>query len=491
MLTGRTAIAAAYPHLEVLDRGERSLICLPLKAGDRTIGAISLSFPGPRALDSVELDFLEVLADTCAQALERIQAQGVAARRSAQLAFLADASTELARSLDYQATLKKVAQLAVPSFADWCAIDVVVDSRLHRVAVEHVDPAKVQLALDLAERYPADPNAPSGAWNVMRTGRSELIPEVTDEMLEASAVDEEHLRIARDLHLRSGLTVPLIARDRVLGVITWVWAESDRRYTLDDLAMAEDLGTRAAIAIDNAELHSETLAAAVQLQHAVLPDDLPSVVGWDVANHYSPSGRTEIGGDFYDTVPLSDGRVVLFVGDVMGRGVTAAAAMVQMRSAVRAYAAVDPTPDVVMAKLDLMFAQYPTDQLVTLVYLLVDPAHDELVVTNAGHPPPVILRADLSTEQLPLAEGPPLGALPEDRWQVTVPFHEGDLILAFTDGLIERRDEDINMGQDRVLRELPSLARPDLAAALDDFVKVLRDPSRDDDLAVLAARRIV
>jgi serine phosphatase RsbU (regulator of sigma subunit) len=490
ILNGEAAIAAAYPDMrDAMARGERSLICLPLNIATRTLGAIGLSFPGLRSWDAAELDFFEILADTCAQALERIAAQEVASRQSAKLVFLADASTELASSLDYQATLTKVAQLAVPSFADWCAIDVVDDGRLHRVAVEHVDPAKVQLARDLAERYPPDPNAPNGAWNVMRTGRSELIHEITDALLVASAVDEEQLRLARDLHLRSALTVPLIARERVLGVITWVSAESERLFTEEDLSLAEDLAKRAAIAIDNAELHSETLAAAIHLQHAVLPDAMPDVSGWEVASHYSPSGRTEVGGDFYDAVPLTDGRMALFVGDVMGRGVAAAAAMAQMRAAVRAFTAVDPTPEVVMANLDAMFAQFPTEQLVTLVYAVVDPTRDVLLVCNAGHPPPVVLRADGSTEQLPGADGAPLAIVPQNRRQVSVPFHVGDTVLAFTDGLIERRDEDIDAGQDRVLGALATLAHPNLSAALDVVVEQLRDPDRDDDVAALAARR--
>ena len=489
VLTGAGAIAERYPDLDVDTGGERSIICLPLHVATRTIGAIGLSFPGLRTLDSAELEFFEILADTCAQALERITAQEVAAKQSAKLVFLADASTELASSLDYEATLSKVAQLAVPTFADWCAIDVVVDGRLHRLAVEHVDPAKVQLARDLEERYPSDPDAPTGAWNVMRTGRSELIPEITDEMLWASVKDEEQLQIARDLHLRSALTVPLVARGRVLGVITWVSAESERLYTADDLTLAEDLAKRAAIAIDNAELHSETLATATQLQHAVLPETLPETAGWQLASHYSPSGRTEVGGDFYDTVPLSDGRLAMFVGDVMGRGVAAAAAMAQMRAAVRAYTAVDPAPDVVMTKLDLMFTQYPTEQLVTLVYLVMDPERDQLVMCNAGHPPPVLLRADRRTEQLPTTDGCPLGAMQQDRRQATVPFHRGDTILAFTDGLIERRDEDISRGQERVLDALARLAGDDLSGALDQVVDLLRDPARDDDVAALAARR--
>ena len=489
MLTGAAAIAERYPHVADIDRGERSIVCLPLRIAARAIGAIGLSFPGLRTLDDAELEFFDILADTCAQALERISAQEVAAIQSAKLVFLADASTELASSLDYQATLAKVARLAVPTFADWCAIDVVDDGRLHRVAVEHVDPAKVQLAIDLAERYPSDPDAPNGAWHVMRTGQSELIHEITDEMLAAGVKDEEQLRIALDLQLRSALTVPLVARGRVLGVISWVSAESERLYGEDDLALAEDLAKRAAVAIDNAELHSETLAAAVQLQHAVLPESMPDVPGWQIASHYSPSGRTDVGGDFYDAVPLADGRLALFVGDVMGRGVSAAAAMAQMRSAVRAYVAVDPAPEQVMTKLDQMFVLFPSDQLVTLVYLLLDPTRDELEVVNAGHPPPALLRADGTVEQLPLATGCPLGAVPQDRRQVTVPFRPGDLVLAFTDGLIERRDEDITQGQQRVLTALPQLVADGLSSSLDEMVDRLRDPSRDDDVAALAARR--
>ncbi|HEX8970143.1 GAF domain-containing SpoIIE family protein phosphatase [Oryzihumus sp.] len=486
VLSGAAEIAERYPES---DRGERSIVCLPLRVSTRTIGAIGLSFPAARFVDSAELEFFEILADTCAQALERVGAQEEAAKQTAKLVFLADAATELSSSLDYQTTLARVARLAVPTFADWCAIDLVEDGRLNRLAVEHVDPAKVQLAIDLEQRYPADPDAPSGAWNVMRTGRSELVREVTDEMLVAAAIDDEHLRIARELRLRSGLTVPLVARGRVLGVITWVSAESDRLYGPDDLALAEDLAKRAAIAIDNAELHSQTLAAADQLQHAVLPESLPAVPGWELASYYGPSGRTEVGGDFYDAIPLSDGRLVLFVGDVMGRGVGAAAAMAQMRAAVRAYAALDPAPATVTSRLDLMFAQYPTEQLVTLVYMVADPTRGELVVANAGHPPPVLLRRDGRSEPLPLASGPPLGIAEQPRQELTVPLERGDTLVAFTDGLIERRDEDIDRGQQRMDEAMTRLTGTDLSVALHELVAELRDASRDDDVAALAVRR--
>ena len=489
MLMGEEAISARYAHVPTIAHGQRTVIALPMKSTGRRIGAIGLSFPGLRKLDAAELEFFDILAETCAQAMVRINAEEEARRQSDRLLFLADASSELASSLDYQATLRKVAQLAVPKFADWCAIDLVDDGRLIRLAVEHVDPAKVQFAKEIAERWPSDPESRTGAWEVMRTGVSQLIPEVTEEMLIAAAMDPEQLRLIRELGLRSAITVPLVARDRVLGVLSWVSAESDVHYNENDLAFAENLAKRAAIAIDNAELHSETLEAAVRLQHAVLPDRMPEVEGWDVASYYSPAGRTEVGGDFFDAIPIGDGRLALFVGDVMGRGVHAAAAMAQMRAAVRAYAAVDPTPASVMTNLDRMFAQFPTDQLVTLVYLVADPARDELIVTNAGHPPPVLVRADGVAEQLPFADGVPLGTLPGARRQSSVPFHAGDMLLAFTDGLIERRAEDIDVGQDRLLTALESLTESHISAALDRVVDEVRDPTRDDDVAALMARR--
>ncbi len=490
IVTGAETIVERYPELQAYVGDGDTVMALPLRTGTRTLGAIGLSFSDQRELDSAELDFLEILADTCAQALDRIIAQQVAARQSAKLSFLADAARELSSSLDYEATLTRVAQLAVPTFADWCAIDVVKDGRLRRVAVAHVDPAKVRLAHELAERYPPDPDAPNGAWQVMRSGRGELIADITDEMLVAGAGDdEERLRIARDLHLRSALTVPLVARGVVLGVLTWVSAESERRFTVDDQALAEEVAERAAVALDNAELHSQTLAAATQLQHAVLPSATPAITGWEVAHHYRPSGRTEVGGDFYDVIALSDSRLALVVGDVMGRGVTAAAAMAQMRAAVRAYAALDPTPSSVLSRLDRMSLRYPTDQLVTLVYMVLDRVNDRLVVANAGHPPPVVLRADGSTEQLPLAEGSPLGVTPQQRRHVAVPFGHTDTVVAFTDGLIERRDEDITTGQERLRKALTTLCRQTLGPALTDVVNTLRDGSHDDDVAIVAARR--
>ena len=489
VLTGKEAFRTRYPDLEPASEGERSMVCLPLRVVGRAVGVITRSFPGRREFDNAELEFFGIIADSCAQALERIRAQQEAAEQAARVRFLADASIELSKSLDYEATLANVARLAVPAFADWCAIDVVEDDRLHRLAVEHVDPDKVRLALELERRYPSDRDAAGGAWEVMRTGQSLLIPDVTDDMIVAAAKDDEHLRLARQLALRSALVVPLVARGRVLGVITWVCAESERRYTDSDVAFAEDLGRRGAIAIDNAQLHSETLEAAVRLQRAVLPELAVDVPGWEIASHYSPAGRTEVGGDFYDAVALPDGRLAWFVGDVMGRGVTAAASMAQMRAAIRAYIAVDPTPEVVLGKLDLLFATYDMAQLVTLVYGVADPDRDELVLINAGHPPAVVLRKDGAAEQLPSADGPPLGVGEGVRESMVLGFRDGDTLVAFTDGLIERREEDIDDGQRRALVAITGLADQPVDAALEDLVEDVRDHTREDDVAVLVARR--
>ena len=489
MLAGRAEILDAYPDIPRMDRGERSLLVLPLNTSTDTLGAIGLSFPGRRRFESAELDFLDILADTCAQALLRIQAEQEAAARQAKLTFLAEASAELSSSLDYEATLARVARLAVPTFADWSAIDLVKDNRLRRLAVAHVDPAKVEYAHELAQRYPSDPDAGNGPWQVIKTGRSELIREVSDEMLVAAARDEEHLRIARELALHSAVTVPLIARGRTLGVITWVYAESQRRYTQDDLEFAEDLARRAAVAIDNSELHSETLAVAVRLQHAVLPAAVPVVEACDVAACYSPAGRTEVGGDFYDVIALTDGRVVIFVGDVMGRGVEAAASMAQMRAAVRAYVVTDPLPEVVLTKLDRMLAEYGDDHLVTLVLILADFARNELLVANAGHPAPIIVRADSSVAHLPDADGGPLAVGDEPRRHHSVRFDPGDTVLLFTDGLIERRTEDLDTGRARLSAAVAALADPDLDRGLRSTVATTGDKTNDDDVAAVALRR--
>lgn len=489
MLVGREEIARRYPGLESAAAGERSMVCLPLRATGRPIGVVSLSFPGRRALDTAELQFLNVLADICAQAVERIRAVGDAVDREAKLRFLAEASAELGGDLDYETTLRRVAELAVPWFADWCAIALEEGGRLRTLSVAHGSPEHVPLVEELQRRYPAAPDAAHGSYQVLRTGVSELFPEIPAEMLVASARDAEHLAMLRTLNLRSALVVALTVHGRAFGVITWVAGDGGRRFGPADLAFAEDLARRAATAIDNAQLHSQLRDVAVRLRRAVLPDRLPAVPGWDGAVRHLPAGRGGAGGDFYDLVPLEDDRFVVFVGDVMGHGVQAAEVMAQMRASVRTLIAVDPDPEVVMRGLDRVFARWQLDHLVTLVYVVIDPARDQIAVINAGHPTPLLLSPCGNTRWVSTPETLVLGAEGGERAVITLPVVAGDTLLLFTDGLVERRGEDLGSGLDRVLDAAATLRGPDLPAALARLVDTVRGPQRDDDVLALALRR--
>lgn len=178
------------------------------------------------------------------------------------LRFLSDASEVLASSLAYETTLESVARLAVPTFADWCAVDIIEDTgQVRRLAVAHIDPAKVQWALEFQRRAPYDPDAPAGVPKVLRTGEPEFYPNVTDEMLVASIPDPERLAIAREIGFTSAMIVPLIARGRTLGAITLVSAESGHHYTDEDLQVARHLARRSALAVDNARLYQDAQRA--------------------------------------------------------------------------------------------------------------------------------------------------------------------------------------------------------------------------------------
>ncbi|MGH2349375.1 MAG: GAF domain-containing protein, partial [bacterium] len=202
----------------------------------------------------------------------RVMVQAVDERERA-LQFINEASRQLASTLDYEATLRAIARLAVDRIADWCVVDVLEDDgRLRRLGVAHVDPAKIALASELEQRYPTDPNAPRGLYQVLRTGQSELYEDISDEMLAHAARDPEHLRMLRELGLRSAMIVPLIARGRTLGVMTFVTAESGRRYSTRDLDVAEALARRTAVAIDNARMYARERGIAETLQRSLLPE---------------------------------------------------------------------------------------------------------------------------------------------------------------------------------------------------------------------------
>jgi GAF domain-containing protein len=495
-ISSRADLLERYPDLD--DGTERSSVTLPLisRADRSAIGAMGFRFDGRVGpVDPELLWVLGVLSDMCAQTLLRLRAEAQSAARAAQLEFLADASQALAASLDYRQTLRQVASLAVPTHADWCSVQMVDDGVLRTLAVAHVDPEKVQLARELETRWPRDPDRPGGAAHVARTGQSLLIETVTDAMLVAAAQDDEHLRVARELGLQSAMSVPLTVNDRVLGVLTFVAAESGRRYTPEDVAFAEDLARRAALAIDNADLFSQTRRVASVLQATLLPQDLPEIPGWQIGTVYRQAGRTDVGGDYFDVSSRADGRVIAVVGDVMGRGVDAAVAGSQMRSAARVLSTQDPEPDALARAMDRLMAAEPPTQMASSVYVLFDPAKDQLAVVVAGHPPPLLVqggRVRYITEDGSSVHG--LGEV--SRGAARMPFGRGDLLLLYTDGLVERRGEGIDIGLKRL-----QVAAEELLTSVDDttdlddvlaqVAEAVSDPDRHDDVAVLGFRRLL
>jgi PAS domain S-box-containing protein len=254
-----------------------SLAAVPMIIEGRAVGAFGLSFSEPRAFNDEDRTFMLAVAQQCALAIERARlfelerdARQEAETSRERMAFLARASHELATSLDYVKTLSNVARLMVPRMADWVGVDVIdEDGELQQVAVAHIDPAKVELARDMRKRYPPDMDASPGIGDVIRTGKPLFLTEIPQELLEQTARDEEHLEVIRSLQIRSAMTVPLEGRGRIFGAISFIGAESGRIYTEEDLLMAQEVGRRAGLAIDNARLFQETQATEQRLSQLV------------------------------------------------------------------------------------------------------------------------------------------------------------------------------------------------------------------------------
>lgn len=265
----------------------QSVAAIPFTIDEHVVGALGLSFPSKRAFDELEREVLSTVGDLAAHAIDRYRLDTAQKKAEDTLRLLAEASTILASSLDYDRTLASIARLAVPSIADWTTVDMIdASGHLTRLAVAHVDPAKVSLGYELTKRYPVDMSSPRGVPNVIRTGQSEMVSDITDDLLESSIADPVLLQIIRDIGLRSAITVPLKARGRAVGAVSTYVAESGRRYTEDDLRIVEDLGRRASVAIENAMLYR----AAEEASHAKdeflavvsheLRTPLNSMLGW-------------------------------------------------------------------------------------------------------------------------------------------------------------------------------------------------------------------
>jgi PAS domain S-box-containing protein len=253
------------------DEGTKALLAVALHYGGGVLGTLVFYYREQHQFTEAEKKAASLLANLAAAAIGTADLYESQRRLVEDRKFVADAGEMLASSLDYEATLANVAAMAVPRFSDWCAIDMVAqDGSIQRLTVAHVDPAKVRWANELAEKYPPDPEALYGVPHVIRSGRPELFAEITDELLDEATADQPELReILHELGLRSSMCVPLVARDRVFGAITFVSAESGRRYDESDLGTAHDLARRAAIAVDNARLFGEAEAAQARAEESL------------------------------------------------------------------------------------------------------------------------------------------------------------------------------------------------------------------------------
>jgi serine phosphatase RsbU (regulator of sigma subunit) len=355
-----------------------------------------------------------------------------------------------------------------------------------------VDPEKVQMARDLRRRYPPDPDAPTGAPAILRGGPAELYSDIPDELIQRAARDEEHLALIRRVGMRSGMAVPMRIAGETLGVITLVSAESGRRFDEDDLAFVQDLALRAATAMQNARLYAAQERVANTLQASLLPERLPELPGWETSAAYQAGERgADVGGDFYDILPVEGGHLIV-LGDVTGKGVEAAALTSMVRYSGRMAARFDPRPARVLPLVNEVLREQPRLSLVTAVCALVSTEGDRSTVTvaSAGHPLPLRRRPGRAPE--PLGDhGVLLGVEGEDEWSETVvEIEPGDTLLFYTDGVTETPGEGTRFGDAR-LRDAVARAGEAPEEVLSEIERALREFQSGatlDDRAMLALR---
>jgi PAS domain S-box-containing protein len=453
----------------------------------------------PRAWRGLILDISErrQAEEERIQLLRREQSARAQAETARQhLAFLVEASSALASSLDYETTLERVAGLAVPMLADWCVVHVVEEDRsIRQVALAHADPLKERLLRTIAQRYPFDLNAPCGAAKALRTGQYEISTEAPPCRATASARDAEYLELREGLGTRSYLCVPLVARSRTLGAITFLYAESGRRYSDGDLTLAEELGSRAALAIDNARLYQQRSEIARTLQQSLLPPQLPEIPGIELAECYRPAGEEiDVGGDFYDLFETKDHSWAITMGDFSGKGTPAAAVTGLARHTLRAVAMHEKAPSQILASLnEAILRQRPGEEYCTVAYLRLEPAAAGARVTLAsgGHPLPLLLRADGRVERMG-EPGMLLGVFPDPYLtdQVT-DLQPGDAVILYTDGVTEARAGGELFGEARLIALLETCAgldAPAIVERIEGAVIEYQGGIARDDLAILAMR---
>jgi len=422
----------------------------------------------------------------------------LAARR--RLELLSEASARIGTTLDVRRTAQELAETVVPALADFVTIDLpeavlrgeesADPSGDLRRAVVHGIRDDVPFS-PVGKRVDFGPTAPQ--LRCLTSGQAVLEPD-----LKAAAgwlsEDTEHTEQLLT-HVHSLIAVPLVARGVVLGVVGFYRSQDPAPFGDDDRVLAHELATRAALSMDNARRFTRERTMVLALQRSLLPQGLPEQEAVEVAHRYLPA-ESDVGGDWYDVIPLSGTRIGLFVGDVVGHGMHSAATMGRLRTAARSFAELDFPPDEVLTHLDNVVGRLDREDPAadgvgiigaTCLYAIYDPTSQQCVMARAGHPPPALVRPDGTVSFPDLPAGPPLGlgGLPFETAEIHLPEHS-QLVL-YTDGLIEDRHRDIDESLDRLRKALahPERTPEETCEAVLDIVAPAHP---DDDLALLVAR---
>ncbi|GAA2254112.1 SpoIIE family protein phosphatase [Streptomyces indiaensis] len=439
------------------------------------------------------------IANVVVDVTDRYEAARQADRAQQRLRLMADGSARIGTTLEVERTAKELADVLVPDLADMIAVDI-LDSVLRTGRPDHgVGPALFR-ALAVKTAYPTGASeaiiapghlttyhADHPAAHCLRTRKPLLITHLDKSELIRIAADDAAAGLLAQAGVHTDMAVPLIARGEIIGVMGLARARNPQPFDEDDLTLACELASSAALSIDNAVLHQHIRTAAETLQRSLLPRPSPRRPGLEIAARYRPAvAFSEVGGDWYDIVPLSGDRTALAVGDVMGSGIPAATAMGRLRTATSTLADLDLAPSRILTHLDKI-TQGLDPYIATCVYAVHDPHAGRLQVACAGHLPPVLVRAGRAPELLDLPTGTPLGVGSGHFETSAVAMNPGDQLVLYTDGLVETRDDPI----DERLEELLRLLSPPCNSAeetCDRLLRELRGPADHDDVALLIAR---
>jgi PAS domain S-box-containing protein len=375
--------------------------------------------------------------------LEAIEAAENERIHRERLEFLGRINDAVTAAHNRHEPMVNVAQAAVPRLGEWCSIYVLPDdqARVPEVEIAHRDPNMVGYALELQERFPYDPDATVGMPHVIRSGTAEFYPVIDDSVMDELDTTDEARDVVRDLMLGSSISVPIIKRGRILGGLQLIMSKSSRRYTDDDLLLAEAVAARIAASLDNLRLAEAQRSIASTLQASLLPDQLPDIVGVDVAVRYWANGDgVEVGGDFYDLFLVADDTWAVVIGDVCGTGTGAASVTGLARHTIASAAWHGDDHETVLHNLNLAMRQRNADRFCTALYGTFKSAlsgDTTFSFASAGHPLPVVARADGSAVSMGTF-GSLIGVFDEIvTTTTTTTLHPGDSVVLYTDGVTD------------------------------------------------------